>query len=359
VKKSRLFSLILSLVLLWLLVNVATANTTHVVQPGDTLSGIARRYGTTVQALAETNHIVNPNLIFAGQTLVIPTSGGSPPPPPPPPATGGSTTYVVQPGDTLSRIALRFGVTLQALAQTNNIGNVNLIFTGQVLAIPGATVPAPPPPAPGPTATPQPPPPTPGPVAGANLLPNPSFEEGWYNRDGVAELQLPNQWTFEWDEGANPFDAAPWSAFVRPETRVLPGAFLPAHERDLYIWDGNHTVKIFKGMGAISFRLLAGVQLPPGTYTLSINIFPDLIHAYTSDGRKVWAPDPQSGEVRLVAGSGGSGWLLPTFGQRNTFSHTFTVTEPQTMRVGAAVRGRYAILNNGWFMDDWSLRRVQ
>jgi hypothetical protein len=50
---------------------------------------------------------------------------------------------------------------------------------------------------------------------------------------------------------------------------------------------------------------------------------------------------------------------LPTFGQRNTFSHTFTVTEPQTMRVGAAVRGRYAILNNGWFMDHWSLRRVQ
>jgi LysM repeat protein len=328
-----------------MLIGNAAADTTYVIQPGDTLFSIAQRYGVTVTAVVQANHILNPNLIYVGSSLIIPD--GAPAEPPPPIA---STAYIVQPGDTLFRIALRFGVSVQALTQANDLTNLGLIFVGQSLIIPGGSSQPTLPPAP---TNPNPVPPT----TGANLLPNPSFEDGWYNQNGVPELQLPNGWQFEWDEGDNPFDPQPWSDFVRPETRVLSSAFLPGQEASLFIWDGAYTVKIFKGSGAISYRLFTDVTLQPGTYQFGVNIFPDLVAEY-QNGQKVWAIDPSAGEVRFIVGSGGSGWLTPSFGQRNSLAHTFTIQQPQTVRLGVAVRGRYALANNGWFMDDWSLRRV-
>lgn len=363
-------AIVLILVTLVFLVQSVAADTSYVVRPGDTLAAIARRFDTTIQALAEVNHIINPNLIYVNQVLIIPTESSSPPPvsPPAPNPTTPGSTYVVQRGDTLFAISLRFGVSAQAIAQANGISNVNLIYVGQTLTIPGTATatpvptqpPAPTVPTPVPTATPAPnpttPPPAPAP-SGVNLLPNPSFEEGWYNQNGIPELQLPVRWTFEWDAGTNPFNSDPWNDFVRPETRVLSTAFLPSSEHPLYIYDGIYTVKIFKGSGAISFRLLTDVTLSPGTYVFKVNVFPDLVHAY-ENGQKVWAPDPYSGELRFIVGSGGSNWILPTFGQKNTLTHTFTVNTAQTIRVGVAMRGRYALVNNGWFMDDWSLVKV-
>lgn len=121
------------------------------VQPGDTLYRIATRYGTTVTAIVQANNIANPNLIYVGQILEIP-DGSSPNPTPPPgpvPTPGPGTTYVVQPGDTLFRIAIRFGTTVSAIAQANGITNINLIYVGQRLIIPGGSgSPPPPPPAP-------------------------------------------------------------------------------------------------------------------------------------------------------------------------------------------------------------------
>lgn len=196
------------------------------------------------------------------------------------------------------------------------------------------------------------------PGLGPNLLPNPSFEEGWYNLDGIPELQLPNGWDFDWDEGPTGYGNQPWDVWVRPETRVLPANQLPAAERPSFIYDGHYTLKMFKGYGAISFRLTTEVTLEPGTYQFEINVFPDLVMDYTSTGQKVWARDPLSGEVRFIVGDGGSEWIFPTFGRKNTFTHTFTLSETQTLRVGVAVRGRFAIVNNGWFMDDWTLQKV-
>jgi LysM repeat protein len=143
------------LVILLALFSVAAvyADTSYVVRPGDTLFKIARQYNTTVQVLATVNRIVNPNLIYVGQVLTIPSDGTTPPSPPPPgPPPSPGATYVVQRGDTLFRIAVRYGVTVQALAQANNIGNINVIYVGQVLTIPGGTGGTPPPaPAPGPS----------------------------------------------------------------------------------------------------------------------------------------------------------------------------------------------------------------
>lgn len=112
----------------------AGAGATHVVQPGENLFRIALRYGTTAQALAEFNGIYNIDHVLAGQTLRIPGS-------PTAPVAGyqpahAATTHVVQPGEVLSRIAARYGVSTWALVQANNLANPGLIFPGQVLTIP-------------------------------------------------------------------------------------------------------------------------------------------------------------------------------------------------------------------------------
>ena len=193
------------------------------------------------------------------------------------------------------------------------------------------------------------------PDLGPNLLSNASFEQGWYHPNGIPELQIPNGWQFTYAAGSNPLDPDPWNVWVRPETRVLPSAFLPPEEHDLFIWDGNQTVKVFKEHGSISFQLTRSMTLSPGTYVLVINVFPDLVVDYDSSGEKIWAPDPLSGEVKLIADSGTTGWMLPTFGQKNRFQTTFTLTQTKTVTLGAAMRGRWAIKNNGWFMDDWGL----
>jgi LysM repeat protein len=194
--KKALLALVLALTVLLAFAMPAFADTEYFVQPGDTLSAIARRYDTTVTAIAQANNILNPNLIFVGQRLIIPTDGGEPPPPAPPPS--ASTTYVVQPGDTLFRIAVRFDVTVQALAQANNIGNINLIYVGQVLTIPGGGAPPPPPPAP------PPPPPPPGSGGGfaiggqtqtfghANLM----------NQSGMTWVKFQHKWAPGDDPGA-------------------------------------------------------------------------------------------------------------------------------------------------------------
>jgi LysM repeat protein len=106
-----------------------SATVVHVVQRGENLFRIAQRYNTTVEAIASANGISNPRLIYVGQKLTIPQGGGTTPP-------GGGRTHVVQPGENLFRIALRYGTTAQAIAAANNLPNIHLIYVGQVLRIP-------------------------------------------------------------------------------------------------------------------------------------------------------------------------------------------------------------------------------
>jgi hypothetical protein len=196
------------------------------------------------------------------------------------------------------------------------------------------------------------------PRSGANLLPNGSFEEGWYHKNGIPELQVPNRWTLEWQEGHNNLDPDPWNAYLRPESRILSADFLPAREHSTFIWDGKHTVKIFKKTGAIHFWLTTNVDLQPGTYVFEISFFPDLIDGYTENGGKVWAPDPLSGEVRFIVNQPVGPWTFPDFGKKITMQYRFDISSPSLVRIGAAFRGRWAIDNNGWFLDDWSLERI-
>ncbi len=136
----------------------------HTVQRGDTLSVLATRYGSTVQAIATANGLQNNHLIMVGQELIIPmrTPPAGPPtatapvvfvtatPPVPVPPLGYNNVYIVMPGDTLTRIARLFNTTVPTLAQLNGIVNVNLIQVGQQLIVPSPTAqpPAPQPPMP-------------------------------------------------------------------------------------------------------------------------------------------------------------------------------------------------------------------
>jgi len=127
---------------------------TYTVRAGDTLYRIAVNNGTTVAVLAQLNNIANPALIYTGQVLTLPGDNGvvvTPTPDPDPEATeepdsggdddeptaGGS--YVIQPGDTLYRIAVANNTTMAELQSLNNIANVNLIYAGQRLILPGDT----------------------------------------------------------------------------------------------------------------------------------------------------------------------------------------------------------------------------
>lgn len=109
----------------------------YVVRKGDTLNSIAARFGVSTAALARANSIANPNLIYLGQRLVIPGKAVAAPQPaapaPTPPTRGG--TYIVQPGDTLGKIAARHRTTVAALMAANGIRNPNLIWVGQRLVV--------------------------------------------------------------------------------------------------------------------------------------------------------------------------------------------------------------------------------
>ena len=107
---------------------------TYTVQPGNTLSQIALKYGTTVDEIAGLNGIANPNLIYVGQILKIDTTNDI--------SVVSSDKYetnhiiyTIQYGDTLTAIAQKYDVTIQSIVQLNNIANPNLIYAGDRLRI--------------------------------------------------------------------------------------------------------------------------------------------------------------------------------------------------------------------------------
>lgn len=102
---------------------------TYTVVSGDTLSGIAARYNTSYQTLAALNGIADPNRINAGQVLRVPGAGVAAPAP------VAAQTYTVQGGDTLGGIAAKYGTSWQHLQQINGIPDANKIYPGQVIKV--------------------------------------------------------------------------------------------------------------------------------------------------------------------------------------------------------------------------------
>lgn len=111
--------------------NESVTNTTYTVKRGDTLSEIALKYNTTVSNLANLNNISNPNLIYPGQVITINGSNnienGQ--------NSCGKITYTIKRGDTLSSIARKYNTSVNKLVMLNNISNPNLIYAGNIILI--------------------------------------------------------------------------------------------------------------------------------------------------------------------------------------------------------------------------------
>lgn len=114
---------------------VGALPTQHTVQAGETLSSIAQRYGVPAADIQATNNILDPNSLAVGTVLTIPAPGtvavatATPMP-------TGEQIHIVQQGENLYRIGLRYGFTPQELAAYNGLGSVDLIYVGQEIKIP-------------------------------------------------------------------------------------------------------------------------------------------------------------------------------------------------------------------------------
>ncbi|GEM_PF-6071505 len=104
--------------------------TVYIVQAGDSLWKIAQKFGTTIDAVAKANNIDPTVALFPGQKLVIPL------PPANPPSDG--TVYTVQAGDTLWKIAQKYGTTIDVIAKANNLDPNKYLMIGQKIVIPGS-----------------------------------------------------------------------------------------------------------------------------------------------------------------------------------------------------------------------------
>lgn len=100
--------------------------TVYWVSQGETLSSIARRYKTTVDEIMAANPIIsNENQVYAGMRIVVPVNTALP-----------SRVHTVSYGESLSGIATRYGVTVRSIVQANGLRNANQIYVGQRLVIP-------------------------------------------------------------------------------------------------------------------------------------------------------------------------------------------------------------------------------
>lgn len=115
------------------------SRSSYTVQAGNTLGGIASQFHVSVSQLMAWNHLSNPNLISVGQVLVIGGGSSQSAPAAVSTAPAAGSRYVVEPGNTLAGIAQRFGLSWQTLASFNHIGNPNALEVGQVLAIPSGS----------------------------------------------------------------------------------------------------------------------------------------------------------------------------------------------------------------------------
>ncbi len=111
---------------------VFAEDTIHIVQPGETLYRISLRYGVSMDIIAQANNISNRERILVGQRLNIPDMLNAVENPL---IAAEPTHHVVQPGETLASIANRYGLTVSQIAQINNIANPNHILRGQTLTV--------------------------------------------------------------------------------------------------------------------------------------------------------------------------------------------------------------------------------
>jgi LysM repeat protein len=275
--------------------------TYHTVRRGDTLSGIARHYGVSVNSLMQANNIWDPNRIYRGQVLCIPGGGhdgghdddwnggggGHP---------GGSCAnfHRVRYGETLSGIAAMYGVSKWAIMEANGISNPNRIYAGQKLCIPGGWSPSPKPPpdpchpypCPQPKPPPdpchpypcQPPPPKPDPC---NPYPCPP-----------PDPQPTGQWNATYWANPNQEGASAGSATVGPQLAFNWGRSGPGFGIGADNWSARFTQIVWLDGGTYRFN---------ATSDDGVRVF--VTGRQVIDGWRVQAPTSYTGDVTVATGN--------------------------------------------------------
>lgn len=239
----------------------------HTVSYGETLSTIAAWYGVSTYSLAQANNITNYNRVYVGQSLCIP--GGSAPEPSPP---AGGFWYKVTYGDTLSRIALRYGTTVYAIMAANNLASANRILVGQNLWIPGGYAPPPTPPGPRPT----PPPTTSTPIYGG------PWTALYYNNKDLSgtpvDTRVDGKIHFDWGAGSpsaavnsDGFSAL-WTAVNTFEAGTYKFTATSDDGVRVYV-DGNLVIDGWKVHPATEYN--GEMALSAGSHTVQVRYFED------------------------------------------------------------------------------------
>lgn len=204
-----------------------------------------------------------------------------------------------------------------------------------------------------------------------NLLPNPGFEGGYYNQDGIAELAVPLGYRMHFIDGQE-INGSEGPAY-RPETVVWNITQAPPEEQTLFWRDGIYNIKIFKGGHALYTALSTDVQLEPGArYRFVAPVFPDIVAGYEG-GRKQSPGTAESAGVRLGVSAQGATWRDASqinytgwFNAGNTpnfffnmLDYSFEFTAPTAnVTLWIELFGQKQISNNGYFIDGLSLRKI-
>lgn len=237
----------------------------YIVQPGDTLTGIAQTFGTTVEALASANGIADPSALFPGTALVIPGFAG---------VSGVLTAHEVAYGETLDSLALRFGLSVEGLVRLNRAVHPDRIYAGQRLIVPqpeqGQGVAA---------AIVRPA----EPGAGALLAAARLGENPWTLAGSIGRL-----WLLPGEPLALPGGSAPPSALPEPITALTVGPLPAVQGRMLIVrveLAGPARLRGALGDRPLSFHALdAGTQVAlqgvhamaePGLYDLELRLLED------------------------------------------------------------------------------------
>jgi pSer/pThr/pTyr-binding forkhead associated (FHA) protein len=213
--------------------------------------------------------------------------------------------------------------------------------------------------------------PSPTPLPENNLLPNPSFElhtEAARFTDGTFknEINIPAGWGLLVDDNVeNGISGGSGSPFVFPEMLVVTRDNMNEcignlDEPICSIFSGAYALKVFKGDAPIRFALFNQLFLEPGVYEFRVQFFADAVQFYDDQNQKVWA---QSGaaEIHLCVEGGEyahKDWESVEIGINNYRDVTFIVPKERNVIIYAKFRNIQDIKNNGWFLDNWSLKKV-
>jgi pSer/pThr/pTyr-binding forkhead associated (FHA) protein len=213
--------------------------------------------------------------------------------------------------------------------------------------------------------------PSPTPLPENNLLPNPSFElhtEAARFTDGTFknEINIPAGWGLLVDDNVeNGISGGSGSPFVFPEMLVVTRDNMNEcignlDEPICSIFSGAYALKVFKGDAPIRFALFNQFFLEPGVYEFRVQFFADAVQFYDDQNQKVWA---QSGaaEIHLCVEGGEyahKDWESVEIGINNYRDVTFIVPKERNVIIYAKFRNIQDIKNNGWFLDNWSLKKV-